>query len=452
MRVVTILGLVAVVGGSTAIASAQVASAQLREDEQMPGAAAGQIVTSISNSAVNGIGGYAFTSNTSDGAATLSHVWGNLAGGAGSPLRTEGTFGDFTQTSFEGFFGIGNTMTTYGATDNNDVSGETGLDSVWQDSTRLLGELDPVASLPGFFSTFNSRPNSTWNDIPVWVGGISDSEGGPTQNRVLFKSGGAVIKGGDNVGGVVEPIEPGSSGIGFDFRFSEMGNNYILDVLLDSTTADDGLIVVDGNGLTAGGALLRENTVIPPSVGGIGGEAWDNFDFLGINEAGNTFVTGDTNGATATDEFVFKNDKIVQREGDAVNSFFGPGIISGSIEGGYMNASGDWSVIWDVTTDGTNREVLIINGEVILSEGQKVDWNNDGIPDDNAILENFTGLSSLTMSDRDEDDVVCVAFTADIDVDGATLEGGFLLKYTIPAPGSVALLGLAGLVGLRRRR
>ena len=102
--IVTVLawGLIA-----AAPASAQIASALLREAEPLPGAP-GETISSLNNTAVNHNGGYAVTVNSTGSGTTLSHVWGSASGAAGALLRTEGVFGDFQQTSFESFFGFGN--------------------------------------------------------------------------------------------------------------------------------------------------------------------------------------------------------------------------------------------------------------------------------------------------------------------------------------------------------
>ena len=90
---------------ATSSAVAQVASAQIVEGGVLPGMP-GETVDSISNSAVNHAGGYAFTVNSSGSGVTLSHAWGNPLGGPGSVMRTEGVFGDYDQGSFESFFGV----------------------------------------------------------------------------------------------------------------------------------------------------------------------------------------------------------------------------------------------------------------------------------------------------------------------------------------------------------
>ena len=86
----------------------------------------------------------------------------------------------------------------------------------------------------------------------------------------------------------------------------------------------------------------------------------------------------------------------------------------------------------------------------MLMEGDLVDWNNDGVIDgldQGAYLTDFTGISALTMGDRYRCDCVDIYFTADCDVAGSILEGGF--RLTVPEPASLALLLLGGLALLR---
>jgi hypothetical protein len=48
-----------------------------------------------------------------------------------------------------------------------------------------------------------------------------------------------------------------------------------------------------------------------------------------------------------------------------------------------------------------------------------VDFDGDGVVEPAAILDNFTGISSLTLSDRDGEGVVRAYFTADVDLPDA---------------------------------
>ena len=409
-------------------------------------------VTSISNTAVNQAGGFGVTLNADDGTDTLSAVFGAATGTVGSILVSEGTYGDFQQTSYESFFGVDDAgIPVYSPSTTRISTGTTGLDAVWQGTTPVQTEEDAVADAPGEFSSFNSRPGVTAGGTPYWVGGLTDSVGGPSLDRGLFYDGNILLRGNDNIG-VPEPVTFGG-GIDFDFRFSANGTNYISPIDVQSSSSIDLVMVVNGTAISPGGSLMREGTQVPMSLGGDGVENWDNFDFVGINEAGDYFVTGDTDGDTSKDEFVSMNGSMILREGELVGGF----TLSGSIESGFMNEDGDWAVIWDVDTPGGNVEALIINGHLILMEGDPVDWNGDGTidpMDSGRTIDQFTGLSSMTLSGRDASGNVRAFFTADTtDANGSVLEGAFHVAYTVPEPATGGLWAalLVGFAALRRR-
>jgi hypothetical protein len=416
----TVVACAFVVGSTLAVADPAVPL--LLEDTELPGAP-GENIDSISNPVVNHAGGFACTVNTSGSGTTLSHIWGNATGGPGDVIITEGTYGNLQQTSFESFHGLSNAGDpSYSASSTDLITGTTGLDGVWVGPVVILNEEDPVPSLPGQFSVFNSRPGITADAIPYWVGGISTTQGGSSQNRVLFFGGGAgvILMGGDPVGGVPEPVGTSSSDIDFDYRFSAFGTNYISPVRVDSSTTNDGVIVINGDVAMFGGSLTREASPIPAAIGGLPGENWDNFDYVAITETGETFVTGDSDAATSSDEFVLRNGEIVLREGDMVETVSGPVPLSGSIEGGFMNENGDWAVTWDVNDPVGNIEVLIFNGEVLLRETEEVDLDGDGVVDPGATLANFTGISTLSVGGRGPTGIVPIYFTADIDTQGTS--------------------------------
>ena len=411
-----------------------IASALLREGEPLPGDALGSSISGISNTAAARHSGFAFTVSTMDAAeTTFSNIWGNLNGGPGTVLISEGVIGNQEITSLEGFFGLDDSgRVCYGTTANDLDTMETGLDGVYRDSMLLLNEDEPVPTLPGSFSTFNSRPGITADGQPYWIGGVTDVVGGGTADRVLFLGIDAlpVLRGGDPVLGLQDTVEPGS--LDFDSRFSACGSNYI--TIVDVTSGDD-VVVVNGAALEADGAVVRAGTLIPASVGGIG-DSYDNFDFLNVTESGSYLVTGDTDASVALDEFVMIDGEIVLREGDIV----GPGLISGAIESAFMNEERDWAAIWSANIAAANVEVLIFNGEIILTEGQTVDWNGDGVidgDDQNAVIVNFTGISPMTITRVAASGMLNIYFTADCDVDGETLEGGFVVQV----PGNGVLLG-----------
>ena len=429
-------------------AAAQTASALLRDGDAVPGAPA-ETIDSISNSAVNHAGGYAFTINSTGSGTTLSHAWGNPAGGAGGVMRTEGTIGDYSQQSFESFFGISNTgQVAYSPSCTYTPSGSTGLDGVWLDDLPIAVEELPYPHLADWYWSFGSRPGVTANGQPYFVGGITDTLGGSTDNRGLFYGMDAtpLLLGGDTVPNLPAVLSP-SSTVSFDYRFSAMGSDYIAEVQMEGSTASDNAIVRGGVGLMVGGGLVREESPLPEAIGGLAGELWDNFDFLGVTESGKYMITGDSTAATSMDEFLLLNGQIAHREGDAVAD----GVYAGNIEGAYLNEQGDYAYIWELTNGDGNFEALFFNGELVLMEGDLIDWNGDGLIDGldgGGVLDNFTGISALTLGDR-VDGLADIYFTADVDFDGTTIEGGF--RLTIPEPGSLALLAL-GTLALRRRR
>jgi hypothetical protein len=428
-----------VIGSSAA--SGQVASALLVEDGPIPGSG-GETISALNNTAVNHVGGYAVSITTNN---SISLIWGDPAGGSGTVLRTESTIGDLEQTSFESFYGISDAGNlSYSASSTNTVTGTTGLDGVWLDDTFVALEEEPVVSLPGFFWSFASRPGVTASGVPYWVGGYTDTAGTSTQERGLFFGAGATVllTGGDPLPNSPFPIDEGSSNIDFDYRFSAEASHYILPVLVDSgSTLDDGVMTYDGAGLLLDGQLVRESSPVPAAVGGLPGEEWDNFDFMGATEDGKYLFTGDTDADTSQDEFVAVNGQIQFREGDVADGF----VLSGSIEGAYMNEQGDVAFIWDIDTTEGNVEALYFNGGLLLKEGDAVDLDGDGVVEPDSILANFTGISALTVGDQGPGGVVNVYFTADIDTEGTSSSTDDVEGYfCVPTQGAECFLVFGG--------
>ena len=114
-------------------------------------------------------------------------------------------------------------------------------------------------------------------------------------------------------------------------------------------------------------------------------------------------------------------------------------------------------MIWDVDQGGSSLEALILNGELMLLEGDLIDWNGDGVidaMDEDGFIDNFTGITSLTLSNRDINGNVTMGFTADVNINAGTiLEGGFLMSVNvIPEPGFGSGVVILGLLLVRRRR
>ena len=425
-------------------ARAQVASALLTEGAALTDVP-GHTVSSLNNTAVNHGAGFAVSANSSDGTTTLSHVWGNAAGGPGATMRTEGTFGPLVQTAYESFYGMSNTgNVAYSATGTGGPAG--GFDSVWLDDSPIAVEGDPYPHAANFWWSFGSRPGVTADGTIYWVGGITDVLGGSTDNRGLFYGPGAtpLLIGGDLLPNLPAAISMVTS-ISFDYRFSALGTHYIGEVDMDGATATDAAIVMSGAGLLVDGALVQEGTPLPAAAGGLPGELWGLFDFVGVTESGDWMLTGDSNAATAVDEFIMKNGVVIYREGDVVDSQ----TLSGALEGGYMNEDGDIAYVWDIA--GGALEALFFNDQLLLTEGDFVDFDNDGVVEPTSILTDFTGISTLTVSDRDLGGGVNVYFTADVVTPSGTLEGFFCLRVeTGPTP--IRLSGLEAIADPRAPR
>jgi len=385
-------------------ASGGVAAAQpvplLREGELVDGNA-----VTLNNVAVNGIGGYAIGLT----AAGLSQMWGNATGGPANVLRTEGTFGALVQTSFESFYGFANSGSLgYSASGTGGPVGN--FDSVWVDDTPIAVQGDPAVNLPGQFWTFGSRPTMTNGGEIWWVGGYTNVPGGSTQQRGLFRGDQAipVLVTGDVVGGIADTVNAGTA-VTFGFRVSSLGTNWMGIAVVTGPTATDNVIVMNGNAVTAGGNVVREGTVVPVAAGGDGVEAYGPFATLAVNESGNWLLAGDTNAVTTADHYLMLNGEIILREGQTVSGF----PLTGAFDWADMNDQGDWVVSWNVN-DGGTREALIFNGQLILRETEPVDFDGDGLPDPNITITDLTtGIDNMYMTDRFGNGEVDIYFTAD---------------------------------------
>ncbi len=184
-------------------------------------------------------------------------------------------------------------------------------DGIWTHNGMLTREHE---SIPGFsdttISTFHSRPTMIGSGQSFWVAGFNENGGSSTLGRVLltsldnqFGSFFPILRSDD----VLEGLAISASGIDFDYDISANSFHHIHVLTLDTgTSTDDGVIYVDG------AIAARE------SMSNGGGDNWDNFDLVSINNAGNFLFTGDTDGSQQTDEFIAYNGAIVLREGDTV--------------------------------------------------------------------------------------------------------------------------------------
>ena len=427
-------------GALSSPATAQVASVLVREGDAPTGSPAGHTVAAITDPAVNHATGYAAGLSLSSGGSTVSGLWGTTTlGGAPAVFRTEGTINNFQQNSFESFWGYSDAgQACYSPLGDNLTTGGTSLDCVWLDNQVLAEEDQPIPSVPGTVWRFASRPGVSANGIPYWVSGLDDAVTGADLGYGLFRDTTAtvVMKSGDVIPGTGGPIDT-ASGVDFDYRFSAKATHNIVPINTTEATTIDNYMTVDGSVLVAGGSPVQEGTPVPASIGGLAGENWDNFDYCGITESGQWFFTGDTEPNTADDEVIVKNGVVLYREGQALDGE----VLFGSIDDAYMNEAGNIAYIWDVV-DATagDLEALFVNDKLILKEGDAVDLDGDGTIEPTSLLVNLT---DVVIGDDS-----LVYFVASVDVNGTTtttddIEALFRVECQ-PVPYGIGKLNSAG--------
>lgn len=388
-------------------AHAQVATAIVREGAGIPNGPVGETITSISTVMANNANGYAVRFDSTGSGTTLSHIWGAATGGPGAVLRTESALAGYTQTAFEAFFGVSDTgQVSYSPTLNVG-------DSSWLDATPIVVDSLP-ASVPGRFWSFGSRPLVTGTGVPYCAAGLSTTAGGATSSYALVKglAGTVLFQSGDTLPGMPGPIGTSATPINFDYAVSASDAHYILTVkLAGAATALDEYVIYDGSVLNAGGSPVIEGGVVPLAVGGNGVEKWGLFDFFACADNGAYLITGDTDGAAATDEFVMVNGVFTHREGDVIDGF---PMVNG-IQAATMNESGSIALVWEAVTGAGPLEVLILDDQILLTEGDTVDLDGDGIAEPTSIVRGVGGTRELALSSGGD-----VYATASIDINGTT--------------------------------
>ena len=315
-----------------------------------------------------------------------------------------------------------------------------GNDAVYTNHEKLLAAGDPAPGLPGMWSSFNSRPQMAADGTAYWVGGITNVQGGSTQGRVLWRTTDvsnpatttSLLKTGDLVNGLAVT----SSGVGFDYAFSDNGSHSIMDLLLDSgSTTNDAHLAVNGV------VVARESE--PTGQG----DNWANFDVVSINDAGDYIFSGDTDGATATDEFIAYNGAISLREGSVVDGL----TLGSSVNAASINDLSQVAFIWSSSATETlfaGDGGDLANSIALLSVGDELDVNGDSIGD--WVVTDFNASNIIGPGlDLAQDGRVFVEVDLQPIGGGTSMEA--IIHVAIPEPSALALMAL-GVTALRRRR
>lgn len=356
-----------------------------------PSGGGGNAVTIVNSPFTNGDGEVGFTGAVDNGGSSDSFVWFD----AGIVWLNSSAVGN-TLTGAEGTMGVGNSGEfVYSPSVNGDDAVWTHLGLLAVDSTAAPGFPPPTTT------TFHSRPQMIPGGQAYWVSGFNESGGTTTEGRMLYTSsdgtpGGisVVLRSDDMIGGLAIDRP---SGIGFDYQVSDNAAHHIHDLLMDTgSTTDDDHVYVDG------AFVAREAS---PTGSG---DNWDNFDSMSINDSGNYLFSGDTDGATTSDEFIAYDGVIALREGDTIG---GVTLTSGaSVQALSLDNLGRAVHSWSVSGGG---EILFFAADAsdlagtslpLLATGDSVDVDGDGIGDATVTDFNASGIIgpglSLAEGDR----------------------------------------------------
>jgi hypothetical protein len=311
-------------------------------------------------------------------------------------------------------------------------------DAVWTQAGLLLVADQPIPGT-GLFSSFNSRPTMRGNGEAFWVGGYTAAPGGSTQGRMLLRGNPddpssitVVNRTGDLIGG----FAIGTTGVGFNYQFSNNGANYIQQLILDTgSTLNDGVVAVNGN------IVMREGDATGE------GDNWQTFRQVSINDSGNFVISGDTNASSTTDDFIYSNGAIQLRAGQSLDGR----TLGSTVDASAINNNNQVAFIWDTDLG----ETLFVGDYAnlgaslaYLSTGDMVDVDNDGIAD-YTILD-FNPSTTITMGlDFGDNNLVYVSVEVR-DVAGGEYDA--IIGIPVPAPAGLGLAALAGLLTARRRR
>ena len=338
------------------------------QDGDMPPGSNGDTVSTLNSPFTNGNGDVGFSGSLTTASGTDNFIWFDTGitwrNSDGLPAVLTGAESTMGVSDSGGFI--------YSPSTN-------GSDSVWTHNGLLLVGATQAPGFPlGTNNTFNSRPTMIANGAAYWVSGFNESGGTGTEGRMLYTSPNAmsntisvVIRSDDVISGFVVDRP---SGIDFNYMASDNDNHLIASLLMDTgSDVDDEFIYVDG-------ALVARETAPTGD-----GDNWDTFDGVSINNSGSYMFSGDTDGATTTDEFIAYNGSPVVREGDTIggialtsaasvnalsNNNLGGGVFTWAISGGI-----------EILFSSCDMADVANNAVALLATNDMVDVDGNGTAD-----------------------------------------------------------------------
>ena len=317
-----------------------------------------------------------------------------------------------------------------------------GGDSVYTHNGKLLADDDPIPST-SLFSSFNSRPQMAPDGTAYWVGGYTGTVGGSTAGRMLLKATDTANVNSIQVlyqtGDIVAGFPIGTTGVGFDYGFSDNSAHDIQTLVLGTgSTSNDDFLLVDG--------LVVAQESLPNGSG----DNWDNFDVVSINNAGHYLFSGDTDGPTSSDEFLAYDGSIVLREGDTVaGRTLGNSVGAASLnnlDGAVFLWASDLTETLFFAADLTN----LASATALLSVGELIDVDQDMVGD--FTIDDFNASNIIGPGlDFATDGFVYVEVDMTPVTGGPQVEAVIRLQAFVPEPHCLVSLW-AGLGLWRRRR
>lgn len=330
----------------------------------------------------------------------------------------------------------------------------SGSDDSWYHSSNqtIARELDPYPFIPNQVVGFASRPTMDDEGTAYVVGGYREDDGSNSgsDGRAFWRSTDPASGTYDVIYESFEVIDGftvGNGGVDFTYDVSGNGDWLVTEIVFNDTptTQDDNMVyLIDLNNPANKTRLGREND---PTGNG---DNFDNWDGVKVNNNGDVLIHGDTNGASAADEFITYNGNFVYNEGDVVG-----GLGLEAVDAADIDDAGRLVAVFDVGTSSSD-EVLVFGSdagdnstwETILRVGDDLDFDGNGSID--GVLEDFNISGFSNPFEIGNGNVVWLEIDYLPTGGGASLEA--IIGVTIPAPGALAVLGLGGLAAVRRRR
>lgn len=414
---------------------AQVPTAILREADVL---STGITVDDLRTPVANAFGGYTVVAtDVIPMAGNQSVIWGSLSAGPGDVLREEEQIGNLLQTNFWRTASTDTDLAYLTFTDDT-ATGDSFLDSVWLDDQLLGSEGLPSFESGRLWQTFD-RPGITGTGAVYFTATTTDAGGGDERRALYLGTGGTpLLAAGQSVPGIPVPL---SSDGPVWVEVSVSGTRVLASARLEGNVLENDAMVLDGAGLELGGSLVRRGSPIPASAGGLPGEHWEPFQYVGINDSGDYHFTSADLFPNEETSIIVANGQVVARVGDVVD-----GIALRGRAAVDQNEAGDLAYLW--SGNSTSPAALFVNGNAVLVEGDSVDWDGDGLPDPGVTIDRIPFIGDFSIG---SDQAVYVV--ADVDVNGAILEallrvdGRVGMSYCSAAPnstGAAASLSASG--------